>query len=152
MSAGGTVLAERRLETPGACVEYFQTEPPPDRTLTRSIRRGEVQRPKCGLARVDVPPQDLASDDIALQMVSRDVGDLVEKALDAAHITPTEAARKMGISLSLLGRQLQNIDNQHLSLQRLYRLPDAFWRELWVLVAERRKLARVRRRVVFEVA
>ena len=57
----------------------------------------------------------------------------------------------MGISASLFSRQLQNADNQHLSLQRLLRLDDAFWRELWMLVAERRKLARIHRRVVFEV-
>jgi hypothetical protein len=87
----------------------------------------------------------------ARQLLSSEVAELVTRALAAAAITPTQAALHMGISLSLFLRQLQNQDNQHVSLQRLFRLPDAFWRELLVLLAERRKLAQVQRRIVLEL-
>jgi len=120
-------------------VVYFQSEP--RRTVSQALGRSEVKDPKC----------DPIETEAALQSLSSEVRTLILDALDAAHMTEDQAAREMGVSASLFSRQLQNLDNQHLSLQRLYRLPNSFWRELWMLVAERRKLARVRRRVVFEV-
>lgn len=93
-----------------------------------------------------------AFDETALQQLSSaEVRELVTRALERAHITPTEAAKRMGISLSLFLRQLENLDNQHVSLQRLFRLPDEFWRELLVLLADRRQLAHVERRIVLEL-
>jgi hypothetical protein len=102
------------------------------------------------LSQLEVPGAEVQTEAALQRVSSTDIADLVEKALDASHLTKAFAAGRMGISLSLFVRQLQNIDNQHLSLQRLYRLPDAFWVEFWLLVIKRRKLARVRRRVIFE--
>lgn len=119
-------------------VEYFQRN---DRTLPPRAGAREVQ---------EVQPRPGSSRDTR-QAVSCDVSELVRLALDAAHITPTTAAATMGVTLSLFLRQLQNLDNQHVSLQRLYRLPDPFWREFAMLVLERRRLARVQRRIVFDV-
>lgn len=79
-------------------------------------------------------------------------GDLIALALEAAHITRGQAAGYMGISEGLLSRQIENVDNQHLSWQRLFKLPDSFWRELLFLTIERRKLAKIRRRAVFELS
>ncbi len=79
-------------------------------------------------------------------------GDLIAKALEQAHITRGQAAGYMGISEGLLSRQIENIDNQHLSWQRLFKLPDVFWRELLFLTIERRKLAKIRRRATFELS
>lgn len=133
-------------------IVFFQSGVPRDRSLARAARAGEVQKVKPRTVDEARGVQEVDSvDEAALEALSRDVGELVTLALDAAHIAPAQAARCMGISLSLFLRQLQNADNAHLSMQRLYRLPDSFWRELWVLIAERRRLARVRRRVVFEV-
>jgi hypothetical protein len=87
----------------------------------------------------------------ALQKASCDVRELVEAALDVAHLTKDRAAAQfMQITPSLFGRQLQNEDNQHLSTQRLWLLPDEFWRDFLISAAVRRGLARVQpRRVDF---
>lgn len=120
-------------------VVYFQparrdTVPPP-------LQRREVQELH----------RDVGRDARALQELSSpEVRTLIEDALDRAHLTKDQAARMMGITPSLLGRQLQNLDNQHVSMQRLWLLTDLFWRELLVGIVERRKLARVRRRLIFE--
>lgn len=84
----------------------------------------------------------------SLQEVSSDVGALVLGALGGR--TQADAARAMGVSESQLARQLQNLDNQHLSLQRLWLLDDAFWREFVLLVIERRRLAVVNRSAFVE--
>jgi hypothetical protein len=108
-------------------------------------RRGAYRR------RPTVPPL-FAETELQAAEGLAGIAALVVAALEAAHLTQEAAAVLMGISASLFSRQLQNLDNQHLSLQRLDRLPDAFWLELMVLVVERRKLARVRRRaLVFDV-
>jgi plasmid maintenance system antidote protein VapI len=77
-------------------------------------------------------------------------GDYIVLALESVGMSQKEAATTMGIPDSQFTRQLRG--QEHLSWQRLFKLPDTFWRELWMLVAERRKLARVKRSVVFEVA
>jgi DNA-binding NtrC family response regulator len=119
-------------------IEFFQR----DRSVSRTDAAAEVQPLK----------RQPAFDETALQQLSSaEVRELVTRALERAHITPTEAAKRMGISLSLFLRQLENLDNQHVSLQRLFRLPDEFWRELLVLLADRRQLAHVERRIVLEL-
>jgi len=57
---------------------------------------------------------------VALQKVESGAGDLVDAAISGARMTRDTAAREMGISPSLLTRQIQNTDNQHLSFQRLW--------------------------------
>lgn len=77
----------------------------------------------------------------ALQEVSCVPGELVEKALAIAHLDHEEAAATMGVSSSLLSRQIKNLDNQHLSLQRLWNLPDPVWVAFIVLAIEERHLS-----------
>jgi DNA-binding protein Fis len=105
------------------------------RTVPQLLAGMEVQAPE-------------AVTDVALQEVSSDVAALVVAALGSR--SQADAARVMGVSESLLTRQLQNVDNQHLSLQRLWRLDDAFWREFVLLVIERRQLAVVNRSAIVE--
>lgn len=112
-----------------------------DGTVAQSRPEREVQEPSAGTSALDA----------ALQLASHDVRELVDAALSKAGLTPTDAARIMGVSLSLFLRQLQNVEKQHLSLQRLWLLPDVFWRELFVLLAKRRKLARAQQRLVFDI-
>lgn len=66
---------------------------------------------------------------------------LVATALDRAEIPVKAAAADMGISESLLHRQLKGKD--HLSWQRLNLLPDRFFAELLVLIAQRRGIGAV---------
>lgn len=103
------------------------------RTVPQLLSQMEVQ--------ADVAPA--AAIGTSLQEVSCEVESLVLSALGVR--SQADAARVMGVSESLLARQLQNVDNQHLSLQRLWRLDDAFWREFVLLVIERRQLAVVNR-------
>lgn len=64
---------------------------------------------------------------------------LIARALDRAGLTVKAAASDMGISESLLARQLKGME--HLSWQRLNLLPDRFFYELLFLIAEARGLA-----------
>jgi len=121
-------------------VVYFQRRQRAGGTVSQARELAEVQEVHRAVGR----------DARALQEVSSDVRELIEAALDRAHLTKDQAARIMGITPSLLGRQLQNLDNQHVSMQRLWNLTDLFWRELLIGIVERRKLARVRRRVILE--
>lgn len=66
---------------------------------------------------------------------------LIALAIDRAGLTVKAAASDMGISESLLARQLRG--QEHLSWQRLNLLPDLFFRELLVLIAESRGIATV---------
>lgn len=84
-----------------------------------------------------------------VQEVSSDVAAIVLCALGP--VSQEDAARTMGISASLLARQLQNVDSQHLSLQRLWRLDNDFWTDFVVLVTEHRQLGIVRRQVVLDL-
>lgn len=113
-------------------------------TMRDQLDRVERKPLKCSLESSSEARKKVSSDRC-------EHGQLVARALESAHITRGQAAGYMGISEGLLSRQIENIDNQHLSWQRLFRLPDRFWRQLWWLVAKQRKLARVRRRVVFEM-
>lgn len=75
-------------------------------------------------------------------------GELIVLALNQIGMSQKEAAIVMGIAEPQLTRQLRG--DEHLSWQRLFKLDDAFWRALWVLLAKRRKLARVRQRITFD--
>lgn len=63
-------------------------------------------------------------------------GQVVEKALEKAYSKRETAAEDYGVTASLMTRQMQNADNQHLSFQRLWSMPDAFRRELLVQMAD----------------
>lgn len=121
-------------------VVFFQAGRATDRTVPQVSK--ESQRRTLKPARAEVDP--------ALQVPLSAMGELIVLALDKAHLTEAEAATTMGISGSLFSRQLRNLDNQHISLQRLDNLSNAFWKEFVLLVAERRKFARLQQRLVFE--
>lgn len=121
-------------------VVYFQGAP--------SRRRRSVP----GLLdQMEVPGTEVPAgvDDGALPAaVVREVEALVDAGLGGARLTREEATSAfLGISLSLFNRQLRNQDHQHVSLQRLYLLPDAFWRAFVLDLVERRQLATVQRRI-----
>lgn len=78
-----------------------------------------------------------------------DVGALVVAVLDRSDLSQKEAALTMGISETRFTKQLKG--EEHLSLRRLWSLPDRFWRELLIEVARRKRVARVRRQVVMEM-
>ena len=100
-------------------------------TVASRLERVEVRQVKSTL-----PPAAAA-----LQELSCVPGELVEKSLALALLDHEEAATKMGVSGSLLSRQIKNLDNQHLSLQRLWNLPDSFWVAFIVLAIEERHLS-----------
>lgn len=73
---------------------------------------------------------------------------LIARALDRAGLTVKAAASDMGISESLLARQLKGME--HLSWQRLNLLPDRFFFELLILIAQTRGIATVRTQIEME--
>jgi hypothetical protein len=73
---------------------------------------------------------------------------LISLALSRAGLSQKEAALTMGISESLLARQLKG--DEHLSWQRLCSLPDAFFYELLIVLAEWRGIARVQTQIQME--
>jgi hypothetical protein len=81
-----------------------------------------------------------------LQKVSSSA--LIGLALSRANLSQKEAACEMGISESLLARQLRG--DEHLSWQRLFLLPDKFFLELLIVIAETRGIASVRTQIEFE--
>jgi len=84
-----------------------------------------------------------------LQKVSSVTGcALIGLALQRANLSQKEAALTMGISESLLARQLKG--HEHLSWQRLCQLPDAFFLELLIVLAAHRGIASVRTQIEFE--
>lgn len=91
--------------------------------------------------------QQLAGAEVQLPEVSK----LVVLALKYSRLTKDAAAKQMLITPSLFGRQLLNVDGQHTSLQRLWLLPDDFWREFMVHVIEARRLGRVQRPTLFDL-
>lgn len=66
---------------------------------------------------------------------------LIALAIARSGMSHKEAAIVMGITEAQLSRQLACLE--HVSWQRLYRMPDAFWRVLLVVIAERRGVAKV---------
>lgn len=82
----------------------------------------------------------------SLQKVSS--SSLIGLALSRSALSQKEAALTMGISESLLARQLRG--DEHLSWQRLFLLPDKFFLELLIVLAEHRGIASVRTQIEFE--
>ncbi len=62
-----------------------------------------------------------------LSQLEQVLGDAVLTSLDAARITVKEAASLMAIDESQLRKGLRGEKSYHLSLNRLVRLPFAFW-------------------------
>lgn len=75
-------------------------------------------------------------------------GETVQKALVRAGISQKEAALTMDVNEGQLTRQLRG--QEHLSWQRLFLLPDKFFRELLIVLAEHRGIASVRTQIEFE--
>src|SRR3990167_5574627 len=63
-------------------------------------------------------------------------GKLVETAIGKAYAKRETAAEDYGTTPSLLTRQLTNQDNQHVSFQRLWSMPDDFKIELLKVLAD----------------
>lgn len=78
-----------------------------------------------------------------------EAGRLVRTALSRADISQKEAAIAMGISDSQLSMQLDGSQGNYLSWQRMQLLPQEFFVELLVLLAEERGLAHQERTLVF---
>lgn len=83
-----------------------------------------------------------------LQKLKADAGDVLDIARSNARIEPKQMADAMGISHSLVLRGLKSGD--HLSFHRLWELPDAFWAELLIAIAKRRRVATVRTLIEFD--
>jgi hypothetical protein len=62
-------------------------------------------------------------------------GKLVEHAMKAAYPTQDIAAQDYGVTPSLMRRQIDNADSQHLSFQRLWGMSDKFKQELLLVLA-----------------
>jgi hypothetical protein len=57
-------------------------------------------------------------------------------ALRASGLSETEACRLMKVDASQWSKQKKNVDNAHISLQRLTKLPRLFWLELLQQIAD----------------
>lgn len=78
----------------------------------------------------------------------KDAGALIQLALRKAGIQDKVAASVMGISGPQFSAQIAG--REHLSWQRLCELPDSFFVELLILLAEKRGIARVRMQLELE--
>lgn len=78
-----------------------------------------------------------------------EAGEVLDLARGAVRLEPKQMADDMSISHSLVLRGLKSAD--HLSFHRLWELPDAFWVELILLVAQRKRLGQVQRRVIVDL-
>ena len=76
-----------------------------------------------------------------VQKLKRDAGDVLDLARVNVQLEAKQMADGMGISHSLVLRGLKSAD--HLSFHRLWELSDAFWLELIVAVAKKRRLVGV---------
>lgn len=80
----------------------------------------------------------------------KEAGSLVKTALVRSGVQQKVAASLMGLSDAQLSAQLAGKEGEHLSWQRLQALPDAFFLELLILLAEHRGIARVRMQIELE--
>lgn len=63
-------------------------------------------------------------------------GRLIDQAIRKVYDTRDGAAGDYGVTPSLMTRQITNQDNQHVSFQRLWSMPDDFKIELLKVLAE----------------
>lgn len=80
----------------------------------------------------------------------KEAGQLVKTALSRAGLQQKAAAGLMGLSDAQFSAQLAGKEGEHLSWQRLQALPDAFFFELLILLAESRGIARVKMQLDME--
>lgn len=80
----------------------------------------------------------------------KEAGQLVKTALVKAGIQQKAAAGLMGLSDAQFSAQLAGKEGEHLSWHRLQALPDAFFFELLILLAETRGIARVQMQLNLE--
>jgi hypothetical protein len=106
-------------------------------SLRRAVPDVPLKTLKVGLAKGETVLNSIES-----------AGDTVQKALIRSGISQKEAALTMDINEGQLTRQLRG--QEHLSWQRLFMLPDKFFLELLIILAEHRGIASVRTRIEFE--
>jgi hypothetical protein len=111
-----------------------------DRSVDQQLDRIERKSLKAALTREPEP----------LNCLEAPAAAAIVTALERAGLSQKAAAIEMGISEAQFTRQLRG--QEHVSWQRLFKLPVAFWRELIVVMAEVKQLARVSRRVVLKVS
>lgn len=75
------------------------------------------------------------STDSEAPLGSINLHDAISQALSRANLSHADACAYMDLDPSLWARQLQNKDNAHISLQRLSRLPSAFWVEFIAILS-----------------
>ena len=63
-------------------------------------------------------------------------GKVFEQAVNRCGWSKDQAAGHYGVSASLMTRQMQNTDNQHLSFQRICEMPAAFRKEIAIGLLE----------------
>jgi hypothetical protein len=68
-------------------------------------------------------------------LAALDLNTAISLALSRTGISHKQACAYMDLDPSLWARQLQNKDNAHISLQRLSRLPAAFWVEFIAILS-----------------
>lgn len=94
------------------------------------------------------PVQKLTDSPEPVHKLNPEAGEVLDLARSNARLEPKQMADDMGISHSLVLRGLKSGD--HLSFHRLWELPDAFWAELLVAVAKKRRIATVRTTIEIE--
>lgn len=85
---------------------------------------------------------DLRRGEPRLPKRNKDAGEALTDAMRGAHLEPKAMADTCGISDSLCRRALSSADD--IGFHRLWELSDAFWEELLVAIAKRRRVAIVR--------
>lgn len=84
---------------------------------------------------------ELKESESPVQQLKLDAGEVLDSARERIRMEPKQMAEEMDISHSLVLRGLKGVD--HLSFHRLWVLSDDFWRELLVVIAKKRRVARV---------
>jgi hypothetical protein len=69
-------------------------------------------------------------------LMDLDIERAIVTALRASGLSESEACRLMKVDASQWSKQKKNVDNAHVSLQRLTKLPRQFWLELLQQIAD----------------
>ena len=102
-------------------------------SMSRSMARIEVSRPVQD-AEISVSSGTNLQDSAPL--VDLDVERAIVTALRASGLSESEACRVMKVDASQWSKQKKNVDNAHVSFQRLTKLPRTFWLELLQQIAD----------------